>query len=513
MGKKKGSFNGKMYDFIQRGIRGNHIALVDEARMGPDIAVLDHGIVFDHLDVAYDDNDEKWVTINGAHVKIDEEGRVEAGMGGKHPSLREGHEQFHEPIKIQRETEKAVGISNPDYERAKERIGEGGSYNMHRAIMELSSAEREAWSNRQSLNWLPKSQISTHEGHVIGAAGWLAKKQGIGTKESEKESTERFEAGKKRYQELLKQAKEAGVPGVRERMKTATIKAKMRAHGLKVEDEQEFENEICDWSIDHFDVGDAEMPLKEGHSEKTISENIKTEIEHGRDPKQAAAIAYSEARQSKKGAKDMADEEKKEMSMEDVKAFMKQHAKDRKTFDKLMDEMRPEEEKAEDESEEEKKEEKAEDEQTEEKEGEQGLDEEEKKEEAEDEGEEEERKNPKAEKEEKEHGMDALERTVKSLAQEVASLKKAQSPKELARRADVVREISSVVGTFDSAMSLDEMYSYGLKKVGIKVPKGQEAGAWAGYMAGRKQHATAVHAFDSNITSDSLLSKTLADSK
>ena len=33
--KKKGSFNGFQYDFIQRKLRGNHIALVDEGRMGP----------------------------------------------------------------------------------------------------------------------------------------------------------------------------------------------------------------------------------------------------------------------------------------------------------------------------------------------------------------------------------------------------------------------------------------------------------------------------------------------
>lgn len=35
------------------------------------------------------------------------------------------------------------------------------------------------------------------------------------------------------------------------------------------------------------------MPLIEGKSEKALQENIKTEIEHGKDPKQAAAIAYS----------------------------------------------------------------------------------------------------------------------------------------------------------------------------------------------------------------------------
>lgn len=40
------------------------------------------------------------------------------------------------------------------------------------------------------------------------------------------------------------------------------------------------------------------MPLKHGKSKKTLQENIKTEIEHGKDPKQAAAIAYSVRRKA-----------------------------------------------------------------------------------------------------------------------------------------------------------------------------------------------------------------------
>lgn len=37
-----GEWNGQKYDAVQRQIRGNHLALVDEGRMGPQVAILDH---------------------------------------------------------------------------------------------------------------------------------------------------------------------------------------------------------------------------------------------------------------------------------------------------------------------------------------------------------------------------------------------------------------------------------------------------------------------------------------
>ena len=41
------------------------------------------------------------------------------------------------------------------------------------------------------------------------------------------------------------------------------------------------------------------MPLKKGSSKKIISKNIATEVKAGKDVKQSAAIAYSQAGENK----------------------------------------------------------------------------------------------------------------------------------------------------------------------------------------------------------------------
>lgn len=52
-----GTFNGQPYDAVQRVIRGNHLASVQEGRMGPDVAVLDHmKITFDAKEIAMPDD-------------------------------------------------------------------------------------------------------------------------------------------------------------------------------------------------------------------------------------------------------------------------------------------------------------------------------------------------------------------------------------------------------------------------------------------------------------------------
>ena len=50
----RGVWNGENYDFIQRNIRGNHVALVDEGRSGSDISVLDSAINPEFIRIKFD---------------------------------------------------------------------------------------------------------------------------------------------------------------------------------------------------------------------------------------------------------------------------------------------------------------------------------------------------------------------------------------------------------------------------------------------------------------------------
>jgi hypothetical protein len=49
--KQAGSFAGQAYDFVQRSLKGNHLALVEKGRNN--VSVLDNNIVFDHFDINF----------------------------------------------------------------------------------------------------------------------------------------------------------------------------------------------------------------------------------------------------------------------------------------------------------------------------------------------------------------------------------------------------------------------------------------------------------------------------
>ena len=99
-----GVYKGQKYDAIQRGIRGNHVALVEEGRSGPDVAVLDHfKITFDTKGLMMPDE-----------MKIkDEEEKKEMEDEGEEMSLQE----LAKMVKGLKETcEKMMGRMNGDEE-------------------------------------------------------------------------------------------------------------------------------------------------------------------------------------------------------------------------------------------------------------------------------------------------------------------------------------------------------------------------------------------------------------
>lgn len=72
--KISGEFNGMRYDYIQRDIRGNHLALVNEGRSGT--AVLDHHWACDHFDLALD-NGEATMAVKEKENKTDAQDSAE----------------------------------------------------------------------------------------------------------------------------------------------------------------------------------------------------------------------------------------------------------------------------------------------------------------------------------------------------------------------------------------------------------------------------------------------------
>lgn len=51
-----GVYKGQAYDYVQRNLRGNHIALVERGRMGADVRVYDKAITMDEMPVDIDDD-------------------------------------------------------------------------------------------------------------------------------------------------------------------------------------------------------------------------------------------------------------------------------------------------------------------------------------------------------------------------------------------------------------------------------------------------------------------------
>lgn len=91
--------------------------------------------------------------------------------------------------------------------------------------------------------------------------------------------------------------------------------------------------------------------------------------------------------------------------------------------------------------------------------------------------------------------LDAMRREMKRLKAKVASMDTAKLMRELSARDKLANRLSHFVGTFDaSAMTLAGVAQYGVKRLGIKAPRGFEAVALDAWMQGRQLEKPVVAA-------------------
>lgn len=446
-----GTFNGQMYDFIQRKIRGNHIALVDEGRMGKEVAVLDHSCVYDHMEIDMTaDAKEKGFAVY---------------------------------------TDKPDGTHNI--------YRENGQYRLFATKGKAAAKAVELWKKAKA-------------GEKVGVEEMYAEKGG--PKVYDEDLTEdaddysKVRALYKRAIDLNKQVT---------RLQLDLEKAELELRKLRPSDPQYREARIKVMKLeaeeDKVDLQREKVEREYNQAEKAYQKRQASlrDIKDTASDETASPAADNKTDADTTKGTDMADEEKKGLSMDEVKEFIKGHAKDRKTFDKLMDSMRPAEDADEEKAEDAKEDEKAED-----------ADEDKK---AEDADEEKAKKALDADlaEDEDDKKKDAQDAAIEGLRGELNAFKKNGMKtlmSEINKRNELGKEVEAAFGTFDHAeMTADEVAAYGLKKAGIKVAKGQEAAAWAGFNAGRKAARSPVgtgQVFDhKEVPKGSLIEKTLNKSK
>jgi len=156
---KSGTWQGKAYDAIQHIVGGNHLALVDEGRMGSTVAVLDHApkfsqltFTFDHKAIPMDDDKEtlptediddsiedetpeeqaiedktdmmQTATIQSLSDKVDKLAAMVEAMHGKAPEVEATTDEF--PPDKDDEDEKKVETTDSIAKRVRTDIAKAG---------------------------------------------------------------------------------------------------------------------------------------------------------------------------------------------------------------------------------------------------------------------------------------------------------------------------------------------------------------------------------------------------
>lgn len=116
-----GIFAGERYDVTQRTIRGNHLALVDQGRMGPEVAVLDESERF-------------CFTIDSKELQMDPEKKESEDGGTQDMSLSDVTKVLNEVLPQIAELQKAISAmtnpEKPDMEDMEDAGGNGPTKDM-----------------------------------------------------------------------------------------------------------------------------------------------------------------------------------------------------------------------------------------------------------------------------------------------------------------------------------------------------------------------------------------------
>lgn len=161
---EQGVFDGEYYDFVQRDLRGNHVALVNRGRMGSDVRVYDQKITFDTLDgLTFEENtmeaeDKEW---NESDHPRDEKGQFTEASGSS--SNQFGKEAKQKKVaELESKLEKALNENNKE------------AYEAYQNQLNIE---------KQSLADLEKAEMTL---------GKMSENEGIKTRNEEKRDIEKF---------------------------------------------------------------------------------------------------------------------------------------------------------------------------------------------------------------------------------------------------------------------------------------------------------------------------------